>query len=213
MTYRARPVAKRRRSAGWDSDERRTALINGGFILAIVASVLILVGYGGWSWYSDHYGTAASVDGVTLTRDQLRTQIAIVTFRTKYAERRIQDLLTAGHISQQTAAQQMSYLDQELGSVGGIALESMVDATLQAKLAADAGISVSDTEIDAQVTKDATLDEQRHVWVIEVEPQVDPATGQVGDAQKAAAKQKAEAALAQLKSGASWDSIAKTVST
>jgi parvulin-like peptidyl-prolyl isomerase len=213
MTYRARPVAKRRRSAGWDSDERRTALINGGFILAIVASILILVGYGGWSWYSDHFGTAATVDGVTLTRDQLRTQIAIDTFRTKYAEHRIQDLLTAGHLSQTDAAQQMSALDQQLQQIGGIALEDMIDTTLQAKLASDAGIVVVDADVDAQLTKDATFGEQRHVWMIEVEPSVDPTTGQVGDAQKAAAKQKAEDALAQLKAGKSWDDVAKTVST
>ncbi len=213
MTYRARPVAKRRRSAGWDSDERRTALINGGFILAIVVAILILVGYGGWSWYSDHYGTAATVNGVTLTRDQLRTQIAIDTFRTKYAESRIQDLLTAGHVSQQDAAQQLSYLDQRLSSIGSVALEDLIDATLQAKLASDAGITASEAEIDAHLTKDATLSEQRHVWMIEVDPVADPNTGQVGDAQKAAAKQKAEDALAQLRSGASWDSVAKTVST
>lgn len=213
MTYRARPVAKRRRSAGWDSDERRTALINGGFILAIVVAILILVGYGGWSWYSDHWGTAASVNGVTLTRDQLRTQVAIDTFRVKYAEHRIQDLLTAGHVTQQGAASQMSSLDQELSSIGSVALEDMIDSTLQAKLAGDAGIVVNASDIDAQMTKDATLDEQRHVWMIEIEPQVDPTTGQVGDAQKAAAKQKAEDALAQLRSGSSWDSIAKTVST
>ncbi|HJW21832.1 MAG TPA: peptidylprolyl isomerase [Candidatus Limnocylindrales bacterium] len=213
MTYRARPVAKRRKSAGWDSDERRTALINGGFILAIVAAILILVGYGAWSWYSDHLGTAATVDDVTLTRDQLRTQIAIDTFRTKYAEHRIQDELTAGHISQQDAAQQMSYLDQQLGSIGGIALEDLIDTTLQARLATTAGLSVSDAEVDAQLTKDATLPEQRHVWLIEVAPAVDPTTGQVGDAQKAAAKQKAQDALAQLKAGRAWDDIAKTVST
>ena len=213
MTYRARPVAKRRRSEGWDSDERRTALINGGFILAIVASVLILVGYGGWSWYSDHWGTAATVDDVTLTRDQLRTEIAIETFRTKYAEGRIQDLLTAGHLGQQDAAQELSYLDQQLGQIGGIALENLIDTTLQAKLANDDGITVSDADIDAQLTKEATLTEQRHVWMIEVEPSVDPVSGQVGDAQKAAAKQKAEDALAQLKAGKSWDDVAKTVST
>ena len=213
MTYRARPVAKRRRSAGWDSDERRTALINGGFILAIVASLLILVGYGGWSWYSDHFGTAATVDGATITRDQLRTQIAIDTFRMKYAEHRLQDLVTAGHITQQQAAQQLSYIDQQLSSVGSISLENLIDASLQAKLAGNDGITVSDAEVDAQVTKDATLVEQRHVWMIEVEPQVDPTSGQVGDAQKAAAKQKAEDALAQLKAGKAWDDVAKTVST
>ncbi len=213
MTYRARPVAKRRNRAGWDSDERRTALINGGFILSIVAAVLILVGYAGWSWYSDHYGAAATVNGITLTRDQLRTQIAIETFRTHYTESRIQDLLTAGHVSQADAAQQLSYLDQRLQSIASYALEDLIDSTLQAQLATTAGISASDADVDAEMQKEATADEQRHVWLIEVTPTADPTTGQVGDAQKAQAKQKAEAALAQLQAGTPWDQVAKTVST
>ncbi|HEY2887064.1 MAG TPA: peptidylprolyl isomerase, partial [Candidatus Limnocylindrales bacterium] len=46
-----------------------------------------------------------------------------------------------------------------------------------------------------------------------VAPSIDPATGQVGDAQKAAAKAKAEAALADIKAGKKWEDVAKTVST
>jgi len=213
MTFRAKPVAKRRRRAGWDSDERRTALINGGFILASVAAVLILVGYAGWSWYSDHWGAAATVDDVTITRDELRTRIGIETFRIKYTQQRIQDLLTAGKVSQSDAAQQLAYLDQRMSSVASISLERLIDATLQARLATDEAVSVTDADVETQMQKDATLDEQRHVWMIEVEPGVDPETGQVGDAQKAEAKQKAEAALAELKAGKSWDAVAKTVST
>jgi parvulin-like peptidyl-prolyl isomerase len=213
MTFRARPAAKRRRREGWDSDERRTALINGGFVLAIVAAVVILVGYGGWSWYSDHWGAAGSVNGQTITRDQLRGRIAIETFRIKYTESRVQDLLTAGHVSQADAASQLSYLEQTLSYVASLSLERLIDANLQATLAVDEGITVSDADIDAQLQKEATLDEERHVWMIEIEPSVDPETGQVGDAQKAEAKQKADAALAQLRAGTAWEDVAKTVST
>jgi parvulin-like peptidyl-prolyl isomerase len=213
MTFRARPVAKRRRRAGWDSDERRTALINGGFILAIAASILILVGYAGVSWYSDHLGAAATVDGTTITRDQLRNRIAIETFRVKYTQQRIQDLLTAGHLSQASAASQLSSLDQYLSSIASISLERLIDATVQARLATEEGITVSDADVDAQLQKEATVVEQRHVWLIEVEPAVDPDTGQVGEAQKAAAKQKAEAALTEIRAGKSWEDVAKTTST
>lgn len=213
MTFRARPVAKRPSRAGWDSDERRTALINGGFIVAIVAAILLLVGYVGWSYYSDHWGPAATVDGATITRDDLRTRIAIETFRTSYTETRIRDLLAQGRLTQSEASQQLAYLDQRRQSISSISLERLIDATLQAKLAADDGIAVTAADVDTELKTEATLDEQRHVWMIEVEPTVDPNTGQVGDAQKAAAKAKAEAALADLKAGQKWEDVAKKVST
>jgi parvulin-like peptidyl-prolyl isomerase len=213
MTFRARPVAKRPSRAGWDSDERRTALINGGFIVAILAAIVILVGYAGWSYYSDHFGAAATVDGTSISRDELRTRIAIETFRTTYTEARIRDLLAQGRVSQADASQQLAYLDQRRQSIDTISLERLIDATLQAKLAAEAGLSVTDADVDAELQTEATLDEQRHAWVIEVAPSVDPATGQVGDAQKAEARAKAEQAIADLKAGQKWEDVAKKVST
>lgn len=213
MTFRARPVAKRPSRAGWDSDERRTALINGGFIVAIIAAILLLVGYAGWSYYSDHWGAAATVDGATITRDDLRTRIAVESFRTSYTEARIRDLLAQGRVTQSEASQQLAYLDQRRQSIDTISLERLIDATLQAKLAGDAGIAVTDAEVDTELKTEATLDEQRHAWMIEVAPGIDPSTGQVGDAQKAEAKAKAEAALADLKAGQKWEDVAKKVST
>ena len=81
MTLRARPVARRRGRAGWDSGDRRNSLINLGFFLAIGLSILILVGYAALSWYDDHYGTAATVNGQAITKDDLRTRIEIEGFR------------------------------------------------------------------------------------------------------------------------------------
>ena len=68
MTLRARPVARRRGRAGWDSGDRRNSLINAGFFLAIVVSVLILVGYAAWTWYDSHFGAAATVNGQVIGR-------------------------------------------------------------------------------------------------------------------------------------------------
>jgi parvulin-like peptidyl-prolyl isomerase len=214
MTFRARPVAKRPSRAGWDSDERRTALINGGFILAIVVAVVILVGYAGWSYYSDHWGTAATVDGQVITRDDLRLRENIENFRISYTEQRIRDLLAQGHVSQSDAQAQISYLDQRRSDIQSIALERLIDIRLQAELAAQEGIpAVTDADIDAELKTEATLDEERHVWMIECEPGVDADTGQVTDATKAAARQKCQTALDQIKAGKSWEDVAKTTST
>ncbi|HLX35731.1 MAG TPA: peptidylprolyl isomerase [Candidatus Limnocylindrales bacterium] len=213
MTFRARPVARRPGRSGWDSGARRSTIINAGFAGAIVVSILILVGYAGWTWYSNHFGTAATVDGQVITNDDVRNRMAIETFRIQYTEAQVKAQLTAGHITQTVYQQEVSYLDQTLQSVVSVALEKLIDVDLQAELAQQAGITVSDAEVQAQLAKEATTDETRHAYVIEVEPATDPNTGQVGDAEKAAAKATADQALADLQAGKSWDDIAKTVST
>lgn len=213
MTLRARPAAKRSSRAGWNSDERRSALINAGFILAIVAAILILVGYGGWTWYESHFGTAASVNGQTITNDDYQREVNTEDFRITYAESRIRNELAAGHLTQSDAQNQLNYWDQVRASISSVALEGLIDITLQAQLASQENVTVTDADVDAELQKEETIPEQRHAWVIEVTPVADPKTGQVGQAQKDAAKATADAALADLKSGQSWDTVAKTMST
>src|SRR4029079_16306450 len=198
----------------WDSDERRSALINGGFVLAIVVAIVILVGYGAWSYYSDHFGTAATVDGQVITRDDLRAREDIENFRITYTEQRIRDLQTQGRVSPSDAQSQLSFLQQRQSDVQSIALERLTDVKLQTELGTQEGIApITDADIDAELLTEATLDEQRHVWMIACEPGVDANTGQVSDATKAAAKAKCQAAVDQIKAGKSWEDVAKTTST
>jgi parvulin-like peptidyl-prolyl isomerase len=213
MTFRAKPVTRRPGRSGWDSGDRRTTLINVGFVVAIIISVVILIGYAGWTWYDDHFGSAASVNGTVVSKDDYRTRYAIEKFRVDYTDQRVRTLLAAGRISASSASQELSFLDQRRNSLPAIALERLIDIVLQAKLAGDAGITVADADIDAQLLDEATSAEERHSWVIEVTPANDPTTGKPTDAQKAAAKATVDAALADLKAGKAWDDIAKTVST
>ena len=212
MTLRAKPVVKRPGRSGWNSDDRRTFLTNLGFVLAIVASLLILIGYAGFSWYDDHFGMVATVDGTTITKDQLRTRYAIEDFRIKYTESRIRTLQAAGRLSEASATSQLQFLDQRRQSLASIALERVIDSTLQAKLAGDEGVTVSEADIDAQILVEATTDEQRHTWVIQFTPENNATTGKPGDTEKAAARAKAVEALTQLKAGKAWDVVAKSVS-
>ena len=89
MTLRARPVARRRGRAGWDSGDRRNSLINAGFFLAIGISILILIGYAAWSWYDDHFGAAATVNGQVVTKDDVRNRARIEGFRLNYVSQRL----------------------------------------------------------------------------------------------------------------------------
>ena len=213
MTLRAKPVVKGPGRSGWNSEDRRTHLTNLGFAVAIVASILILLGYAGWSFYNDHFGAAAKVDGTAITRDQLRSRLAIETFRVSYTESRIRTMQLSGLVSDASATSQLQFLEQRKTSLPSIALERLIDIVVQGKLATTNGVSVSQADVDAQLKVEATTPEERHTWVIEVTPVNDPITGKPTDTDKAAAKSKADKALADLKSGKTWEEIAKTVST
>jgi parvulin-like peptidyl-prolyl isomerase len=213
MTLRARPVARRRGRAGWDSGDRRNSLINAGFFLAIGISVLILVGYATWSWYDDHFGAAATVNGQVITKDDVRNRLKIESFRLEYIASRITTLQARGRISQADAQQQQAFISQRRDQLASLSVQRLVDNALMTKLAADDGITVADEDVDKQFLDEATTGEQRHTWMIEVEPQVDPQTGVVGDEQKRVALTKAQQALGRLARGESWEDVARTVDT
>jgi len=213
MTLRAKPVARRRGRAGWDSGDRRNNLINLGFFLAIGASVLILVGYAAWSWYDDHFGAAATVNGVVITKDDLRNRLKIENFGLNYVESRINTLGAEGKISPADVQSQLQLIQQRRDQLVNLTLERLVDNELMRTLAADKGVDVSEADIDAELLDRATTSEQRHVWMIEVEPAADAVTGEVTDEDKAKAKAAAEQALTRLQSGESWEDVARTAST
>lgn len=212
MTLRAKPVARRRSRAGWDSGDRRNNLINLGFVLAIVVSVLILVGYAAWSWYDDHFGAAATVNGVTITKDELRSRYKVESFGLDYIERRIQTLMAQGKIDATTGQQQIQLIGQRREQLVNLTLERLVDNQLMGELATARSIDVSESEIDAEMVERATTDEQRHVWMIEIEPVSDAVTGEVTEEAKRVALGNAQRALARLKKGESWEDVARTAS-
>jgi len=213
MTLRAKPVVRGPGRSGWNSGDRRTTLLNLGFVIAISISVVILVGYAAWSWYDDHYGAAATVDGTTITKDQLRARLQIEGFRIDYTANRIRTLQNMGIISAANAKSQLDFLDQRKQNLVSLSLSRLIDIVIQARLADEEEITVSDAEIDAELVVEATTNEQRHIWVIEIQPENNEDTGEPGDAEKGAARAKANAALVEVRAGKSWEDVAKTTST
>lgn len=213
MTFKARPVVKRTHRPSWETDNRRNLMFNIGFGLAVVAALLILAGAAAASWYGDHLASVASVNGSNITKDDLRERIAVDSFRIDHAKSLIRDELSAGRISQTDATTQTNSLDQSLQSVNSTALEELIDAELQRQLAGQQGVTVSDADINAKLTEEATSQEWRHVWVIAVTPEVSANAAAPTDAQKAAAQAKADGALKDLQSGKAWNDVVKAVST
>ncbi len=188
-------------------------LLNIGFGLTVIAAILLLLLAWGVSWYGDHLVAAGSVNGTSITRDELTKQVEINQFRAGYQKSRIRTLLAAGHIGAADAEARNNVLDQRLQQIGALSLEQLIDGTLQASLAAAQGVAVTPADVDARLKEEATTPELRHAWVIEVEPEVVAgATGPTDEA-VAAARATADKALADLRSGQDWETVAKAVST
>jgi parvulin-like peptidyl-prolyl isomerase len=213
MTFRAKPVVKRAQKPSWESRDRRNFYLNLGFGLVVLAAVLMLAIAVALNYYNEHLVTVGSVSGQAITRDDLRDRYIIESWRLDETERRISTETVAGRLTQAQADQQNQLIDQQRQSLEAIALERIIDNRIQAGLAAEEGIVVSDADIDARLTEEATSVETRHVWQIEVKPEIDAGAAEPTTAQVAAAKAKIDKALSDLKGGKSWDDIAKTVST
>ncbi|GIW20624.1 MAG: hypothetical protein KatS3mg065_0920 [Chloroflexota bacterium] len=213
MTFRAKPVVKRSQRPAWQSGERRSLYLNLGFGFVIVVAVLILVGAAGASWYGDHFGEVARVNGVSITRDDYRNRFAVERWRSDYTERRIRDAAQAGRMTEAERDQLIAFLQQQRQQLATIAYERLIDAALQAQLAEREGIVVTEADIDARLVEEATRPEERHTFLIAVRPELDAGATEPTDAQRAAARARAEAALAEIRAGKSFEDVARTTSS
>ncbi len=210
MTFRARPTTRTgRKSSGYESDHRRNFYFTIGFGAVVVVAVLLLVGAGVASWYDEHLSPVARVNGATITKDDLRARVALETFRYDTLESRTREKVNAGRMSQAQGTQLLNFIAQQKESIGSTAYEREIDTTLLLQLTPKQGVTVAPADIDAQVTEDATTPESRHTFQIQVKPETSTGASAPTQAQKNAAKKKADGLLADLKGGKSWEDVVK----
>lgn len=212
MTVRAKPVVKRSSRNHRGTDSRRTLLINVGFAVVVFAAVAILLAAAGASYYGDHLTSVATVDGVSITRDDYRVRYAIEDWRINEAESRLRDEAQAGRITSDQASQATSALEQQKQQLSTTVLQKLEDATLQAQLARQQGITVSPADVDKQLTLEATRPEERHIYVIEVAPQA-YGSAAPNALEITTAERKAQQALQEIQSGKKFEDVAKAMST
>lgn len=213
MTFRARPVVKRLQRSSWDARDRRNFYLNLAFGLSVLAAVIILAVAVALSYYNDHLAPVGSVDGQSISKDELRDRSAIEGWRLDIAQRRVNTQAAAGQLTQSQAELQTQIIDQQRQALVGTSLEKIIDNRIQARLATEEGISVADADIDAKLTEEATTPESRHAWQIEVEPSIAAGATEPTAEQTAAARSAIEKALADIKGGKAWEDVARTVST
>ncbi|HEY7131737.1 MAG TPA: peptidylprolyl isomerase [Candidatus Limnocylindrales bacterium] len=212
MTFRVKSVDRARSER---DPSRRTLYMNIGFGIAVVVAIVILVAVGVTTWYSAHLAPAATVAGTTITKDQFNDRANVEAFRLQQLASRIQSEVASGRLTQSDAQTRIDSINSQLqaDTFTSTVLEKLIDGQIQAKLAADEGVTVTDAQIDQRILDEKTRKEERHVWLIAVEPTVDSGKTEPTDAQKADAKQKADDALAQIKAGKTFAEVAKSVST
>lgn len=210
-SFRGRPTGTRART--WDDRDRRSMLLNIGFGLTVVAALLLLGLAFAASWYDQNLAPAGSVNGQTITKDEYNKQLAINAFRIEYAQRRIRTLLTAGQIRTADAQARLSALEQRASQAESIAIEQLIDGKVMAELAPKNGVEVTESDVDARLTEEATTPELRHAWMIAVEPSIPEGETEPDGPAKAEAKAAATKALADLKAGKTFEEVAKAVST
>jgi parvulin-like peptidyl-prolyl isomerase len=211
MTFRARQSPSRSRP--WDDRGRRNFLMNLGFGLTIVLALLLLAIAGGVAWYGGHLAAAAKVNDQTINKDQLAKQVTVDSFIVDYQRRHVRNQLSSGHLWATDANARISALDTQLTSIQSSALNQLTQGLIQENLVTKQGLTLTDADVQAKITQASTTPEMRHVWMILVAPTL--ATGETSatDAEKAAAKAKADQALSALKGGGDWATIAKSTST
>jgi parvulin-like peptidyl-prolyl isomerase len=213
MTFRAKPVAKKAPKHSWESRDRRNFYLNLGFGLVIVSAVAILLIAVGVTYYGDNLAPVGSVNGQAISKAELRDRAKIESWRLDEAQRRIRTLTVAGRLTEAQANVQEQIIAQQQQQLPAITLERLIDNKLQAGLAAEQGVTVTDADIDERLKVEATTPASRHGWVIEVAPETSAGAGEPTAAQITDAKAKAEAALKELQGGKAWEDVAKSVST
>ena len=209
MTFRARPTTRTGRRSGYESDHRRNLYFTIGFGAVVVVAILLLVGAGAASWYDQHMAPVARVNGESITKDGLRARVALETFRLDTLESRTREKVNAGRMSQAQGTQLLNAIAQQKQQIGSVAYEREIDTTLLLQLAPKQNVTVTAAEIDGQITKDATTPESRHTFQIQVKPEISTGATAPSQAQKDAAKAKAQGLLADLKGGKKWEDVVK----
>ena len=175
MTFRAQPVKRRSRGSSTHDDQRQQLIVTLGFIVVIAVGVLMLGGVVLATYYGDHLAAVATIDGTAISKDQWNDRQVVDQYRYALLEQQITSAVNNGQLDQATADQEMQYVQQQVAAIPTTAVDELIDAVLQQKLAAQKGVTVTQADVDAQLTKEATTPEQRKVLAIFVAPGESPA--------------------------------------
>lgn len=204
------PSNQRGRRAN-DPEERFTQWVTIGFIALIAAVVAIVLIAFGVSYWNDHIKAVATVGDVSINRDQWAARLKVEFARLDHEEKKVREALSAEEIDADTANARLQQILNEKSSVATSSIENLIDLELKGRLAREAGLSVSDADVDAAIAAEELSPEARKVTAVIVSPE------QNGDVRPSVAAQLAYTSASQaydaVVAGADLADTAKQTST
>jgi parvulin-like peptidyl-prolyl isomerase len=212
MTFRNRIAPKPTRRRVRQDDSRRTLLLNIAFGLATLAALAMLGGVIFANWYGDHWAAIATVGGEQVNKDTVRDRAAVNKARYDRQLRNYGQLRNMGQITTDDYANFASAISDKQGTLYQDSLDQLTDELVLKQYADKHGINVGDSQVNAQIEKDATIPQMRHVLVLAVEPTSTPPASSSSAAEMQAAQAKAQKYVDDLRSGAKkWETVASEV--
>ena len=209
MSFRNRPVLNRKHRPRWQDELRTQQLIVAGFALAIAVAIGIF-GASAWNAYYDaSLRQVALVQGIPVSASQLSLRAQMIYAQLGAKQVDLQSQL--GGANDQLLQQQVQAINQALGQVQSIAIDSIeTQLVLDGRRERD-GVSVSQDDLSAEMDRRRTLPERKKLSLILVVAK--PAEGasaesEPTDADWDAAEEKAKGILAEIKGGADFGTIA-----
>jgi parvulin-like peptidyl-prolyl isomerase len=209
MSFRNRPVLDRKHRPRWQDELRTQQLIVAGFALAISVAIGIF-GAAAWNTYFDaSLRQVALVDGIPVTASTLQRRANILYAQLGATAVDLQGQL--GGAKDQAIQQQLQAVNDASSQVQSLALDSLkTGIVLDARQAQD-GVTVSEDDLDAEVENRRTHPERKKLSLILVaaRPAEDAAAGsEPTEEDWAAAREKADQILAEIKGGAEFATLA-----
>ena len=213
MSFRSRPVLDRKHRPRWQDELRTQQLTIVGFAVAI-ALALGIFGAAAWNGYwESHLRAVAAVGQETFDQSDLGERQAILTAEAVSRVTELQAQLTGG-LRDQIVQQQIDSLNQGFSNVAGMATASLTDQAVLEDRASAFDVSVSESEVDAEVASRYSLPErvQANLILIDALPEDAGAEDEPTEEQLAAATDAAQEAKDRVENGEEFADVATDVS-
>jgi parvulin-like peptidyl-prolyl isomerase len=209
MVFRNRATLDRKHRPRWQDELRSQQLIVAGFAVAIAVALGIFAATAYGTYYDAHLREVAVVAGVGYDRDALNQRKAELAADLSATGTDIQN--HGGGARSDIVQQQLQAISQEIQNLDSNATDSLVTGALMRSQAARLGITLPDSEINAEIARRTTLPFRIQLSIITANAlPADAASGaKPTDAQFAAAKVRAQAIFDQVKGGADFATLAK----
>jgi parvulin-like peptidyl-prolyl isomerase len=209
MVFRNRATLDRKHRPRWQDELRSQQLIVAGFAVAIAVALGIFAATAYGTYYDAHLREVAVVAGVGYDRDALNERKAELAADLSATGTDIQN--HGGGARGDIVQQQLQAISQEIQNLDSNATDSLVTGALMRSQAARLGITLPNSEINAEIARRTTLPFRIQLSIITANAlPADAASGaKPTDAQLAAAKVRAQAIFDQVKGGADFATLAK----